>query len=288
MRAKLGESLSSIQKLNRPLEQATTGSLEALQNFTAGNDEMGQGRFLAAVPLFERATALDPNFAMAYYYLSIAYDNAGDIGRRDEYARKAFALIDRVSEYERVSIVAGYYESTGELDKAIDAYRLGIANYPRDWGFHNNLSEIYIDLGQFEEGLKEGQAAAQLQPNAEPPYRRLLDAYMCLDRLDEAKKVAEQVRMLGIDGARIHQRFLEIAYIEGDQAAAAREIQWYAGKPEEYLSFGLQAANRNVLGQRRGVEQIVQASRGDGAAPGAPGRRGGLRRSRCASRRAVG
>ena len=56
---------------------------------------------------------------------------------------------------------------------------------------------------------------------------------------------------MGIGGARIHQRFLEIAYIEGDDAAVAREIQWFAGKPEEYLSFGLQAANRNVLGQRR-------------------------------------
>lgn len=202
--------------------------------------------------------ALDPNFAMAYFYLSTAYDNAGDEGRAAEYARKAFALIERVSEYERVYIAAGYYESTGELDKEIDAYRLGIGNYPRAWGFHNNLSAVYIDLGQFEEGLKEGQAAAQLQPNAEPPYRRLLDAYMCLDRLDEAKKVAESVRMLGIDGARIHQRFLEIAYIEGDQAAAARETQWFAGKPEEYLSFGLQAGNRNALGQCRESSKLYQ------------------------------
>ena len=73
---------------------------------------------------------------------------------------------------------------------------------------------------------------------------------MCLDRFDEAKKVAERVRTRGIDGARIHQRFLEMAYLEGDQAAVARETSWYAGKPEEYLSFGLQAASRNVLGQR--------------------------------------
>ena len=69
MRAKLGESRSSIQKLNRPLEQATTGSLEALQSYTEGKVEMSQGRFLAARPLFERAIALDPNFAMAYHYL---------------------------------------------------------------------------------------------------------------------------------------------------------------------------------------------------------------------------
>jgi eukaryotic-like serine/threonine-protein kinase len=250
MRARLGESRSSIQKLNSPLEQATTPSLEALQNYTAGYAEMGHGRFLAAVPSFERATALDPNFALAYLYLSIAFDNAGDTGRRDENAGKAFALIDHVSEFERDRIMAGHYESTGELDKAIEVYRSGILSYPRDWGFRNNLSTNLIDLGQFEEGLQKGQAAAELEPNAEPPYRRQLDAWMCLDRLDEARKSAASARMHGIDGARIHQRFLEMAYIQGDGAAAAREIQWYAGRPEEYLSFGLQAANLNVLGQR--------------------------------------
>ncbi|HEY2980230.1 MAG TPA: protein kinase, partial [Anaerolineales bacterium] len=158
MRARLGESRNAIQKLNRPLEQATTGSLEALQSYTAAKAELTQGRFLAAAPLFERAIALDPNFAMAYFYLSIAFNNAGDTGREAEYTRKAFALIDRVSEYERDFIAAGYYESTGELDKVVDAKRLAIGNYPRTWSFHNTLSDVYIELGQFEEGLKEGQA----------------------------------------------------------------------------------------------------------------------------------
>jgi serine/threonine protein kinase len=259
MRAKLGESRSSIQKLNLPLEQATTSSLEALQNYTAGIAVLSQGHFLAAVPLFERATALDPNFAMAYQYISVAYNNAGDVERMREYSGKAFALIDRVSEYERDLIAALYYaDSVGELDKAIDTYRSGIRNYPREWGFHNSLSVDYIDLGKFEEGLKEGQEAARLQPNVEPPYRRLLDAYLCLDRLPEAKELEEKLRAKGLGGARIHQRFLEMAYVEDDQAAVGREIQWYAGKPEEYLSFGLQAAHRNVLGQRRESSKLYQ------------------------------
>jgi eukaryotic-like serine/threonine-protein kinase len=258
LRAKLGESRGSIQKLNRPLEQATTGSLEALQSYSKGMAEMNQGHFLAAVPLFERAIALDPSFAMAYNFLSSAYYNAGDTGREAEIMSKAFALIDRVSEYERETLTAGYYESTGEYEKKADTFRLGIANYPRVWGFHNNLSENLINLGQFEEGLKEGQLALELNPNAEPPYRRLLDAYMCLGQLDEAKKVAESAQKRGIAAARVHQRFLEMAYVEGDQAAAAKEIQWYAGKPEEYLSFGLQAANRNAQGQRVESSKLYQ------------------------------
>ncbi|MGA2050307.1 MAG: winged helix-turn-helix domain-containing protein [Terracidiphilus sp.] len=258
MRAKLGESLSSIQKLNRPLEQATTPSLEALQNYTVGSSEMGQGQFLAAIPLFERAIELDPNFAMAYFMLGVAFENAGDIERSREYTQKAFGLIDRVSEFERDLITAVYYSYDGQSDKAIDAYRVGIQIYPRFWGFHNDLSTEFIDLGQFEEGLKEGLEATGLEASVEPPYRRQLDAYICLNRLTEAKQLAEKLRAQGLGGARIHKRFLEIAYVEGDGAAATREIQWFAGKPAEYLSFGLQAANRNALGQRRESSKLYR------------------------------
>jgi tetratricopeptide (TPR) repeat protein len=119
------------------------------------------------------------------------------------------------------------------------------------------LGLVYIDLGQYEEGLKEGLEAARLQA-IEPPYRRQLDAYICLDRFPEAKQLAEKLRALRLDGPRIHQRFLEMAYVEGDQAAIAREIQWFAGKPEEYLSLGLQAANRNVQGQRGESHKLFQ------------------------------
>ncbi len=259
MRSKLGESLNSIQKLNQPLEQATTPSLDALQNYTAGLAVMGQGQFLASVPLFERAIAIDPKFTMAYYLLGVAYEQAGDMERSAEYAERALSMVDRVSETERTEITAYYYRATGELDKEIDAYQLAVRNnYPRRWSFHNQLSLTYIDMGQFEEGLKEALEAARFQPNVEPPYRRQLDAYICLDRLVDANQVAAKVQALGIDGSRIHQRFLEMAYVEDDKAAIDREIQWFAGKPEEYLSFGLQAADLNVHGRRRESHELYQ------------------------------
>src|SRR6267142_6039773 len=73
IRSKLGESHNSIHKLDRPLEQATTPSLEALQNYSAGYSEKAQGHVLDAVPLFERATEIDPNFATAYLHLGDAF-----------------------------------------------------------------------------------------------------------------------------------------------------------------------------------------------------------------------
>ena len=259
MRGKLGESLNSIQKLNRPLEQATTPSLEALQNYTAGHSEMSQGHFLAAVPLFERAIAIDPNFAMAYYYLGVAFDNAGDMARSRGICETGFPF-DRPGF--RVRAGPDHAPTTtwplASWTKRLTPINWVSATIPETGDSITNLSLIYIDLGQYEEGLKEGLEAARLQPNVEPPYRRQLDAYICLDRLPEARQLAEKLRAQGLDGARIHQRFLEMAYVEDDQAAIAREIQWFAGKPEEYLSFGLQAANRNVHGQRRESHKLYQ------------------------------
>ncbi len=195
---------------------------------------------------------------MAYYLRGIAYEQAGDMERSAEDAKRAFSLVGRVSETERTAITAYYYRFTGEFDKEIDAWQLSARDYPRNWGPHNQLSVTYIDMGQFEEGLKEGQEAARLEPHVEPPWRRQLDALMCLNRLDEAGAVAAKLRALGIDGSRIHQRFLELAYLQEDHPAIAREIQWFSGKPEEYLSFGLQAAYLNMHGQRRESSEQYQ------------------------------
>jgi DNA-binding winged helix-turn-helix (wHTH) protein/tetratricopeptide (TPR) repeat protein len=259
LRRKLGESRKSIQQLNQPLEKATTPSLEALRDYTEGMAIMGQGHFNASTSLFERAIAIDPKFTMAYYLLAVEYEQAGDMEHSAEYAKQAFSMLDRVSEGERTSITAYFYRFTGEWDKEIEAYQLALRDYPDNWGYHNQLALTYIDLGRFEDGLKEGLEATRLGgPDLEAPYRRQLDAYICLGRFHEADRTAAQVRAHGIDGSRIHQRFLELGYIEDDRAAIDREIRWFAGKPEEYLSLGLQAADRNVHGQRRESHVLYQ------------------------------
>jgi eukaryotic-like serine/threonine-protein kinase len=264
-RSRIGESLSTIREHDTPLQQATTSSLDALQNYTEGLSIMDQGRFRTAIPLLERAIAIDPNFAMAYYLRGIAYEQSGDIERSAEDAKRAFSLVNRVSDTERTDITAYYYRFTGELDKEIDAWQLSARNYPRNWGSHNQISLTRIDMGQFEEGLREGRESARLEPIVEPPWRRQLDALMCLNRLSEADALAAKVRAQGIDGSRIHQRFLELAYLRDDPPSIAQEIQWFSGKPEEYLSFGLQAAYLNLHGQRsessRKYQRAAETSR---------------------------
>ena len=120
IRNKLGESLSTVQKFDTPLQQATTPSLEALQAYSlAWKVEVGGNNSAAAVPLLQRAIKLDPNFALAYADLGWSHSNLqeGSLAAAD--VRKAFELRERVSEYEKLYIEAEYdYLVTGDLEKA--------------------------------------------------------------------------------------------------------------------------------------------------------------------------
>src|SRR6266705_6927843 len=79
MRRKLGESLSTVQKFNTPVEQATTPSLEALQAYNLGwQTFFAHGDSAAAVSFFQRAAQLDPNFAMAYWGMAQSYAFVGE------------------------------------------------------------------------------------------------------------------------------------------------------------------------------------------------------------------
>ena len=133
LRSKLGESLSSVQKYATPVEEATTPSLEALKAYSLGVKTHYAKGDTAALPFFKRAVELDPNFAMAYAWMSAVYCDLNEVGRAAENARKAYELREKVSERERFSIEGDYYlTATGELEKAAQTYELWQQTYPRD------------------------------------------------------------------------------------------------------------------------------------------------------------
>jgi Flp pilus assembly protein TadD len=108
MRAKLGESLSSIQRPEQ-YESVNTTSLEALNAFHLGLGLMSRDSSREAIPQLQHAIELDPNFGAAYFLLSIAYNNSGDYVRQRESISKAFALADHLSEAGRLLISGEYY-----------------------------------------------------------------------------------------------------------------------------------------------------------------------------------
>jgi eukaryotic-like serine/threonine-protein kinase len=133
MRARLGESMASIQKLSTPYTNVTTTSLQAFHAFSLGEDEHRMGRdFPQASSFYQQALRLDPGFAMAYARLGVAYGNQGAFTKAIEYLKKAYDLRERVTERERMYIEAQYALQQFDLPKALQSYKLFVATYPRD------------------------------------------------------------------------------------------------------------------------------------------------------------
>jgi tetratricopeptide (TPR) repeat protein len=144
LRAKLGESLATVQKFDVPLVEATTSSLEALKAFSLASNARNEKGAAAALPYEQRAIELDPNFAMGYGAVGGDYSTLGELERTSEYFTKAFQLREHASEREKLAINADYYQYvTGDLDKAARTYQEMIESYPRDFRAYNNLGGVF-------------------------------------------------------------------------------------------------------------------------------------------------
>jgi len=166
MRQRLGESLASVEKFDAPPENVTTPSLEALQAYSLGcRATTVKTDYAAAIPFFQRALSLDPNFAMAYARLGQNYNNLGETAQAAENARKAYELRERVSEREKFYIESHYeHFVTGDLEAARKIYELWAQTYPRDLVPPVNLSLIYAELGENDKCLAACQEALKLDP----------------------------------------------------------------------------------------------------------------------------
>jgi DNA-binding winged helix-turn-helix (wHTH) protein/tetratricopeptide (TPR) repeat protein len=249
MRRKLGESLSTLQKYNTPLEQATTPSLEALRSYSLGFRAMGAGDNAAAVPFFQRATQLDPNFAMAYWATAASYIDIGESALAAENSRRAFELRAGVSELEKLIIEADYYAyAQGDFTKARRGYALGAKTYPREAWFHMMLGGTSNSLGQYEAALKENLESFRLAPYDGVYCRFVVVTYLSLNRVEEAAAVAKQAHARGLD-SNLSAVVYGLAFYRNDAAEMAKQAANAVGKPgDEHLLLALQADTAAYFG----------------------------------------
>jgi tetratricopeptide (TPR) repeat protein len=231
LRGKLGESLPSIQKFNTPIEQATTSSLEALKAYSLARETGLDVGPTQAIPLFQRAIALDPQFAMVYRALGISYCNLGELGLGQDNIKKAYALVNRVSERERLLITADYYGYvTGELDKERQAYLVFTQLYPRDYIVYGNLGVVDTNLGDFTASLEAVRQSVALDPRP-MGYSNLMNDYMCPNRLDEAQAVYQEALQRKFDFSVLHVNHYLLAFLRNDPGTMKNEVDWAMGKP---------------------------------------------------------
>ncbi len=233
MREKLGESLASVQKYDVPAEDVTTGSLEALQAYGQGNRAVATREdFKGAIPFYEQAISLDPNFAIAYQRLANLYVNTRETAKAVEKERKAYDLRQRVSERERFYIESAYEISfTENLEAASKIYEAWAQAYPRDDIPANNMGAVYDRLGDWEKALLAYQKSLSLDGGTAISYRNVLATYMHLDRLDEAKAVLQEAEAHGVHSPYFHFFSYDFAFLQHDADGMEREASILLSNP---------------------------------------------------------
>lgn len=261
LRQSLGESLTSVQRYGTPPENVTTASLEALQAYSLGaHAMMVQGDYEAAVPHFQHAISLDPNFAMAYARLGTSYVNLNQNDRAAETLRHAYALRQRVSDRERFYIDSHYYDVvTGDLAATRATYELWEQTYPSDDVAAINLGRTYSALGDYDKSLAAYQKALKLGPATGLLYSNLVFSYLSVNRLDEARAAAREAQERHLDSPWIHLYLYWVDFLQHDQAGMAHEVANVTGKPgSEDLAYYQQANTAAYAGQLAKAQELTQ------------------------------
>jgi eukaryotic-like serine/threonine-protein kinase len=241
LRARLGESLASVQKYDAPPDSVTTPSLEALQAYTLGNRTTDVANdYAAAIPLFERAISLDPNFAMAYLRLGQAYQPLSELARCAENTRKAYELRGRTSESERLAI-SSFYEMvvTGNLEAARTSYQAWQQSYPRDDEPPTNLWTIFTFMGDYEKARASALQAWKINSGSGNNSVNLTYSYQWINQLDQAKALVQDARAHHVDSPWFPLVLYNVDFLQHDAAGMERQVGDATGKPgvEDQILF---------------------------------------------------
>ena len=235
MRAKLGESLSSIQRLNAPFGQATTPSLEAFRAYALGDEAHQKGNDIPeAMDHYKRAVELDPKLAMAWARMGVLYLNTAQVTKASEYFTRAYQLSGNVSEREKLYIAGHYYSSVvGDLNKSIETLQVATQEYPLQIDNFINIGVFYLQNGELEKSAAANGKALELQPDDAIALENGVSTGTALDQPAEAEKYIAEAARLGLNGTSLLAIELQYYAVQGKWDSVQRIVAETAGRPDQ-------------------------------------------------------
>ncbi len=276
-RTHLGESLATVEKHNTPLAEATTPSLEALKAYSTGLKVLAAKGEAPAVPFFQRAIEIDPQFATAYVTLGLMYGAMGESALSAENTAKAYELRDHASDTEKFFITASYQSRvTGNLEKAQQICEAWAQAYPREtWPLTYLAGFIYPASGKYEMAIVEAERAIAVNPDQAIGYLELAANYVDVDKLNEAESVLRRASERKLDDPDFAASRYDLAFLKRDEAAMNREVaasretsegtDWLSVHQAFVLAYSGHLREARTM-SRRAVELADQAANKERAA----------------------
>jgi DNA-binding winged helix-turn-helix (wHTH) protein/tetratricopeptide (TPR) repeat protein len=232
IRHSLGESRRTIARFNKPLAPVTTGSLEALKDYSQGSYLAQQGHFPEAIALLKQAVAIDPHFAAAYLDLGNFAANSLDPVASHAWLSKAYELQEYATEPTRLFIVARYHsEITGDLYESLRNYQAWISLYPRSPQPWSGLANVNDQLGNAQEELVAARRMVELLPTNASVYHELADAQIHAGDFTAARATSELAISRHYDDESAHYLLLRVGHLTHDLALIAAQTSWADAHP---------------------------------------------------------
>jgi len=169
------------------LAAVMTKNLEAYRYYSLGMEKVQGLRPAEAIALFEKAVALDPQFAMAYARIGYVHTVVwGHTEAGKPYLEKAFQLSNRLTEKDRLSIAAWYAIANQDYPTAIKSFRELISRFPMEVEAYWRLGRLLEGEGQVSEAVAVLEQALVIDPEEPETYNRLAGFYSDLGRHNEA------------------------------------------------------------------------------------------------------
>lgn len=240
LRAKLGEPAASVARFNKPLEEATSASPEALQLLSEGYKRHLSGDLRGAISDYQRAIEVDPGLAAALTSLAGAHKQLGEDALAAAAATRAYELRARLTDPVRFQAESLYYiHVTGELEKGCAVLSEWVQRFPEDFIAHNNFGKCLESLGQLDRSLAEAREAARLYPSP-LSYNAVILRSILTDRLDEAKATYARADARKFDGPYLRENRALLAFLQHDKPTMQEQWRWAVGKPgvDHVLLYG--------------------------------------------------
>jgi serine/threonine-protein kinase len=193
--------ITLLEPEQRALKARPTDNLEAYQAYLRGIDyvmkpDMTAEQYRLAVQMLERAIELDPNFALAFVWLSEALSLLFHLGYdlTEENISKAKAAADRVLELQpelpegHMALGLYYYNCHKDYDRALEELAIAEKDLPNNSKIPEYIGYIRRRQGNFEEAINNLKKVFELNPQAANlPYELGL-TYETLRRYQEAER----------------------------------------------------------------------------------------------------
>jgi eukaryotic-like serine/threonine-protein kinase len=267
-RTRVGESLATIEKHSTPLDEATTPSLEALKAYSAGRAM--SGGWIRRMPLFQRAVAIDPDFAMAHARVGFGYSTMGESALARPSIRRAYELRDRVSDVERFFIDTLYdRDVTGNLERELRTLETWAESYPRDAlprGLIGGLAAS--STGKSELAIAEADKAIALDPDMAAAYSNKAFHQLLLNRPDDALLTVGRARERNLNNEPVLLVPYFVAFSKGTDDELRRTATAARKSPatEDSISHieALALARAGQLQDARRMAAVVQIAQKSG------------------------